>query len=575
MDIGEHLLAAGVIRAEQLAEARAVGGESLCTVLIDKRMVAEKDLVQAIAKRFSLEAANLEGLTLDREILKTFPEALSKSTGTLPLRREGALLIVATSDPANEPMQDRIARATGCSVRFTIAGPKAIIAARTTLYAKQSTKAAASAIPGPALKELDQILKRAAEEAAPTPEVPDADPRNLPKLEIRELDAPVVRLVHGLLLKALRMRASDIHIEPMEDSLRVRFRVDGEMQEVIRLAKDMRATLSSCIKIMSSMDIAERRVPQDGGIKLALDEKNAVDFRVSSLPGIHGEKIVMRVLGTGDLKGSVDELGLEGRALELVREAIANPCGMILVTGPTGSGKTTTLYTILSQLNQPNVNIVTAEDPVEYTLAGLTQVHVRHQTGLTFEVALRSFLRQDPDIILVGEMRDYETASIAVKAALTGHLVLSTLHTNDAPSTVVRLVDMGIEPYLVASAVKLVVAQRLVRRICVNCREDVDLAALQRSDLDQSILSSVERLSRGRGCEQCGGSGYRGRNPVFEVMAVKSKEMKRAITEGGTEVQVGQIGKREGMHTLTDCAIELVNRGITTLEEARGIILAE
>ncbi len=575
MDIGEHLIAAGVIRAEQLAEARAAGGESLCAVLIDKRMVGEKDLVQAIAKRFNLEAAVLDGLQVDAEVLKSFPEALSRATGTVPLRREGAMLVVATSDPSNEPTQDRIARASGFSVRFAIAGPKAIAAARAALYSRAGTKPTTGTVPGPALKELDQILKRAAEEAAPTPDVADGDPRNLPKLEVRELDAPVMRLVNGLLLKALRMRASDIHIEPMEDALRVRFRVDGEMQEVLRLAKDMRATLSSCIKIMSGMDIAERRVPQDGGIKLALDEKSAVDFRVSSLPGIHGEKIVMRVLGTGDLKSSIDDLGFEGRPLELVREAIANPCGMILVTGPTGSGKTTTLYTILGQLNTVDVNIVTAEDPVEYTLAGLTQVHVRHQTGLTFEAALRSFLRQDPDIILVGEMRDYETASIAIKAALTGHLVLSTLHTNDAPSTVVRLVDMGIEPYLVASAVKLVVAQRLVRRICTNCREDVDLAALQRSDLDQGILASVERMCRGRGCEQCNNTGYRGRNPVFEVMAVKSKEMKRAITEGGTEVQVGQIGKREGMHTLADGAIELVNRGITTLEEARAIILAE
>ncbi len=574
MDVGDHLVAAGVLTAEKLAEARALGGDSLAGTLVDRRMVSEKDLVEAVAKRFNLERADLENIGVDAEMLKVFPEALSKQTGTLPLKREGASLLVATSDPANEPLQDKLARATGCAVRFAIAGPKAIERARAALYGRKAARAA-PVIPGPQLKELDQILKRAAEEAAPAPEATDGDARNLPKLEVRDLDAPVVRMVNGLLLKAMRMRASDIHIEPMEDALRVRFRVDGMMQEVLRMSKELRGTLSSCVKIMSGMDIAERRVPQDGGIKLALDEKSAVDFRVSSLPGIHGEKIVMRVLGTGDLRDSVDELGFESRALELVREAVNNPCGMILVTGPTVSGKTTTLYTILNQLNQMDVNIVTAEDPVEYTLAGLTQVHVRHQTGLTFDAALRSFLRQDPDIILVGEMRDFETASIAVKAALTGHLVLSTLHTNDAPSTVVRLVDMGIEPYLVASAVKLVVAQRLVRKICTNCREEADLAALQRSDLDQGILSSIERLCRGRGCEQCGGSGYRGRLPVFEVMAVKSKEMKRAITEGGTEVQVGQIGRREGMHTLADCAIELVNRGVTTLEEARGIILAE
>jgi type IV pilus assembly protein PilB len=323
------------------------------------------------------------------------------------------------------------------------------------------------------------------------------------------------------------------------------------------------------------MDIAEKRVPQDGGIKLMLNEGENIDFRVSSLPSIYGEKMVLRVLGTSDLRASVDDLGFDGRNLELVREAVANPYGMILVTGPTGSGKTTTLYTILNQLNQPGDNIVTAEDPVEYRLNGITQVNVRPTSGLTFDAALRSFLRQDPDIILVGEMRDYETAAIAVKAALTGHLVLSTLHTNDAPSTVVRLVDMGIEPYLVASAVKLVIAQRLMRRVCLNCKTDVDLTELEKSDLDQTTLASVEYLAKGTGCEKCNNTGYKGRIPVFEVLSVKSPDMKRAITEGGTEVQVGQIAKREGMQTLTDCAIELVNKGITSLDEAASIIMAE
>ncbi|HMS18065.1 MAG TPA: GspE/PulE family protein, partial [Planctomycetota bacterium] len=313
----------------------------------------------------------------------------------------------------------------------------------------------------------------------------------------------------------------------------------------------------------------------DGGIKFALGEGQCIDFRVSSLPNIYGEKMVLRVLGNSELRGSVDDLGFEGRALERVREAVANPYGMILVTGPTGSGKTTTLYTILNQLNDPDTNIVTAEDPVEYRLPGITQVNVRHASGLTFDAAMRSFLRQDPDTILVGEMRDYETAAIAVKAALTGHLVLSTLHTNDAPSTIVRLVDMGIEPYLVASAVKLVVAQRLVRKICDNCRVDVDLSALEKSDLPESTLASVEYLAKGTGCDVCNGIGYKGRQPVFEVLSVKSAEMKRAITEGGTEVQVAQIAKREGMMSLADSAIDMVNRGITSLEEAASIIMAE
>jgi type IV pilus assembly protein PilB len=384
-----------------------------------------------------------------------------------------------------------------------------------------------------------------------------------------------VRLVNGILLKALKMGASDLHIETMEEELRIRYRIDGKLMDVMRIPGELKNVVASRLKIMANMDIAERRVPQDGGIKVALAERDTMDFRSSSLPNIYGEKLVLRVLGNNELRGSIDELGFEGLALEWVREAVANPYGMILVTGPTGSGKTTTLYTILNQLNNIDVNIVTAEDPVEYRLKGITQVSMRPSAGLTFDAAMKSFLRQDPDIILVGEMRDYETSAIAVKAALTGHLVLSTVHTNDAPSTVVRLVDMGIEPYLVASAVKLVISQRLLRRICSHCKVDVDLAELEKTDLDQTTLSMVENLYKGEGCENCNNTGYKGRVPVHEVLTVKTKEMKRAITEGGTEVQVAQIAKREGMVTLAECAIEKVNTGITTIDEAISVIAAE
>ena len=416
---------------------------------------------------------------------------------------------------------------------------------------------------------------RAAVQEIATDEDEDDDHNGAHRLEMKELDSPVVRVVNGILMKTMKMDASDVHVETMETELRVRIRIDGCLIDILRLPNEMKSAVISRIKIMASMDIAEKRVPQDGGIKVVLPDNETVDFRVSSLPNIYGEKIVMRVLGTSELRPNVDALGFEGRAIEQVREAVANPYGMILVTGPTGSGKTTTLYTILNQLNEDDVNIVTAEDPVEYRLPGITQVPVRPSTGLTFDKVLKSFLRQDPDIILVGEIRDFETAAIAVKAALTGHLVLSTLHTNDAPSTVVRMVDMGIEPYLVASAVKLVVAQRLVRRVCQSCKIDVDLAEAERSDLDQTTLASVEYLSKGAGCDDCNGIGCKGRVPVFEVMSVKTKEMKRAITEGGTEVQVAQIAKREGMMSLTETAIDLVNRGITTLDEAMSVIMAE
>ena len=574
-DIGQALLDANVISQDQLQEARVAGG-SLAEALVNGRIVNEREFCSTIARSFGLEEARVESATPDDEALALIPESLFKSTGCLPLKKEGAMLHIATADPGNDRTIDRLARSTGLSIKVFVAGPREIEKAGMKIYGGGPTKKAVDPTDvGMELKELEQKLKNATQEVAGDEGEDPEDLHGAIRLEINDLDPPVVRVVNGLLMKALKMGASDIHIEPLETELRVRLRIDGCLIDILRLPDEMKSAIISRTKIMASMDIAEKRVPQDGGIKVILKNGEGVDFRVSSLPNIYGEKIVMRVLGTSELRPNVDALGFEGRALEAIREAIANPYGMILVTGPTGSGKTTTLYTILNQLNTDDVNISTAEDPVEYRLDGITQVNVRPSTGLTFDKALKSFLRQDPDIILVGEMRDFETAAIAVKAALTGHLVLSTLHTNDAPSTVVRMVDMGIEPYLVASAVKLVVAQRLLRRICSNCKVDVDIAEAERSDLDQTTLASVEYLSRGQGCEACNGTGYKGRVPVFEVMSVKTKEMKRAITEGGTEVQVQQIAKREGMLSLTEMAIDFVNKGITTLDEAMSIIMAE
>ncbi|MCW8131183.1 MAG: type II/IV secretion system protein [Planctomycetota bacterium] len=388
-------------------------------------------------------------------------------------------------------------------------------------------------------------------------------------------DAPMVQLVNAMLMEALQRRSSDIHIEPYPDKLRIRFRVDGSLITAHDLPPGLMSGLVSRLKVMASMDIAERRVPQDGRIKLGVPGKGAIDFRVSVLPTIFGEKVVMRVLGTGQLRNSVDELGFDASSYQEVKEALRNSFGMILVTGPTGSGKTTTLYTMLKELSEPDVNIVTAEDPVEYNLPGITQVSVKPQIDFTFDVALRSFLRQDPDIILVGEMRDYETAAIAVKAALTGHLVLSTVHTNNAPATVVRLVDMGIEPYLVASAVKLVIAQRLIRRICTQCKEEAPVSAEEQEHLHESTLAAIQKTFHGKGCEHCSQTGYRGRAPVYEVMPVKNKELKRVITEGGTEVMVSQVARREGLVTLKMEAMRLVNEGVTSLPEAMQIIVSD
>jgi len=396
-----------------------------------------------------------------------------------------------------------------------------------------------------------------------------------PPLEVAPQDPPMVQLVNAMLLEALQLRSSDIHIEPYPDKLRIRYRVDGSLIIAHELPPGTMAGLVSRLKVMASMDIAERRVPQDGRIKLALPGKGNIDFRVSVLPTIFGEKVVMRVLGTGQLKKAVADLGFNEASYQDVKESLRNSFGMILVTGPTGSGKTTTLYTMLSELSAPDVNIVTAEDPVEYNLPGITQVSVKPQIDFTFDVALRSFLRQDPDIILVGEMRDYETAAIAVKAALTGHLVLSTVHTNDAPATVVRMVDMGIEPYLVASAVKLVIAQRLIRRICAHCKEEVEISAEEQEHLHESTLAGIQKTCSGRGCDRCNKTGYMGRAPVYEVMPVRSKDLKRVITEGGTEVMVGQVARREGLITLKMEALRLVNEGVTSLQEALQIIVSE
>jgi type IV pilus assembly protein PilB len=397
----------------------------------------------------------------------------------------------------------------------------------------------------------------------------------LPALVIAPEDGPLVQIVNAIMMEAIKRRASDIHLEPYPEGLRVRFRVDGALMTAHELPPGTMAGVVSRLKVMSSLDIAERRFPQDGRIKLAIPGAGAIDFRMSTLPSIFGEKIVLRLLGTGQLKNSVEELGFRGGPLRHVKEALGHSFGMIVVTGPTGSGKSTTLYTMLKELSAPDVNIVTAEDPVEYNLPGITQVSVKPQIGFTFEVALRAFLRQDPDIILVGEMRDFETAAIAVKAALTGHLVLSTVHTNDAPSTVVRLVDMGIEPYLVASAVKLVIAQRLIRRICKDCKEEAPISPEEQENLHESTLAAIQKTWRGKGCDNCNQTGAKGRVPVFEVMPIKSKEVKRVITEGGTEVMVAQVARREGLVTLRDEAMTCVNEGVTSLEEAMEIIVSD
>ena len=406
------------------------------------------------------------------------------------------------------------------------------------------------------ISELDEDFELIHEE-----EVDTAD------LERSVDDAPVVKLANYLLNEAIKRRASDIHIEPYEKEFRVRYRVDGVLFEVMRPPLKLRNSLSSRLKIMASLDIAERRLPQDGRIKMKIGKGREMDFRVSSLPTIHGEKIVLRLLDKSNLQLDMTKLGFEPPQLVDFNDAIHRPFGMILVTGPTGSGKTTTLYSALVDLNKVADNICTAEDPVEYNFAGINQVQTKEEIGLTFAAALRSFLRQDPDIIMVGEIRDYETAEIAVKADLTGHLVLSTLHTNDAPSTVTRLLNMGIEPFLVSSSLNLIVAQRLARRVCMKCREEIKIPPKALADAGMKPERiRLTKSARGKGCEECSGTGFRGRVALYEVMPIK-EEIKDLVLRGGSALDLQREAVRLGMKTLRQSGLTKLEEGVTTLEE--------
>lgn len=609
--IGRLLVDDGVLSEEQLSAAlqeQVQTNDLLGAILVRRGAVTEQQLVDALTRQLNLQPAALDTVEFDPSLAQLVSAGAARRGRCVPVRKTATTLELAMLNPEDTRTIERIAQQTGLQVTPLVAGPESIERALTRLYGgggpepapaptpAQGAAGGAQAAGGRAkpaapsggrekkekelvldAKALGEQIQRAIQEHGSDAKEKDEKPeeKEIPRLEVSPTEQPIVRLVNAILLQAIARRASDIHIEPLEEEIRVRYRIDGSMVETQRFPNSLRQALTSRIKILCSLDIAEKRKPQDGAIKYSLTDKEQVDFRVSTVPSIYGEKIVMRVLGRGQLKGSVDQLGLRGRALEQIRDAVANPFGMILVTGPTGSGKTTTLYTILQQLNEPDVNILTAEDPVEYRLEGITQVNVKPAVGVTFEAVLRAFLRQDPDVVLVGEMRDFETAAIAVKAALTGHLVLSTLHTNDTASTVVRLVDMGIEPYLVASAVKLVVAQRLVKKICENCKEEVSVSEAEKTDADRATLAAIERMFRGKGCDVCTNSGYKGRMPIFEVMSIKSRDMRRAITEGGTEVQVQQIAKREGLRTLADEALDLVNQGVTSLEEALQHIMTD
>jgi len=554
--LGDLLIKEGLITKDQLDKAlqeQRSSGARLGYCLVKLGFVQETEITKMLARQYRMPAVDLARFEVDPKIVKMIPGDVALKHLVLPLKREGRTLTVAMADPTNLGVIDDLKFITRYDIFPVIAGEYTLRTALEKNYEQVD-------------QQLDKLIEEMGEETTEELEVlKEQEDEDQAPTAVAD-DAPVVKLINAILTDAVKRGASDIHIEPFEHEIRVRYRIDGALSEVMKPPLKLKAALISRIKIMSSLNIAERRVPQDGRIKLKMG-KRVIDYRVSTLPVLFGEKIVMRILDKGNLTLDLSKFGFEPKAEADLMKAILNPYGMVLVTGPTGSGKTTTLYSALSRVNTIDVNIMTAEDPVEYNLMGINQVLVRNEVGMTFAAALRAFLRQDPNIIMVGEIRDIETGSIAIKAALTGHLVLSTLHTNDAPSTITRMIDMGIEPFNVSSAVNLIVAQRLVRRICGNCKQEFkyspeELKALGTTEKDWEGVT----FFKGTGCEQCSGSGYKGRAGLYEVMAL-SPELRRMILKGASTAELSDQAVHEGMLTLRMDGIVKIRKGITTLEE--------
>jgi len=530
--------------------------------LIKLGFLTEADLVEFLSKQYSVPSVTLSKLEVDPSIVKFIPYDVANKYQIFPISKNGATLKLAMTDPSNVFAIDDVKFMTNYEVEPVVAAESDIKEAIARHY--EQSEALQSVIDNMSgLDDTGLDLIQETEE----------------DLDISELkgageEAPVVKLVNLILSEAISRGASDIHIEPYEKEFRIRYRVDGVLYDVMQPPTRLKAALSSRLKIMSELDIAERRLPQDGRIKLKVKEK-AVDLRVSTLPTLFGEKIVMRILDKSNLNLDMTKLGFEPNALKDFEEAIHSPFGMVLVTGPTGSGKTTTLYSALSTVNKIDVNIMTAEDPVEYNLTGINQVHVRDEIGLTFAAALRSFLRQDPDIVMVGEIRDFETAEIAVKAALTGHLVLSTLHTNDAPSTISRLLNMGVEAFLVSASVVLILAQRLCRKVCEECKEveETPESALLDIGFTKEEIGSF-KCYKGKGCSVCGDSGYKGRIALYEVMPVKD-EIKEMIIKGATSLDLKKAAIDLGMMTLRMSGLTKIREGITSIEEVLRVTFSD
>jgi len=562
--LGEKLVKNALITQDQLIEAQKTqrgSGSRLGSQLVKLGYLSEEQLVEFLARQYGVPPVILKRINPDPDVIRLIPLNIVKKYMAIPFKREGATLNVAMTDPANIFAVDDLKFLTGYSIEVYATSEDSLKWAIDHFYDQSAT--------------LDTALSDM-EDMEGDVEIADAgDEVSVGDLEKEADQAPVIKLVNLFLVDAIKKGASDIHIEPYEKLFRIRFRLDGVLHEVMKPPLRLKNAVISRIKIMSKLDIAERRLPQDGRIKLKIEGGKEVEFRVSVLPTLFGEKIVLRILDKSNLQLDMTKLGFEEDALRKFKEAIYKPWGMVLVTGPTGSGKTTSLYSSLTELNTTERNISTAEDPVEYDLTGINQVHMHEEIGLTFAAALRSFLRQDPDIIMVGEIRDFETAEIAIKAALTGHLVLSTLHTNDAPSTINRLLNMGIEPFLVASSVNLVVAQRLARKVCAECKvkDDVSKETLIQMGVDPQEAQDMV-CYKGNGCPVCGNTGFKGRIALYEVMPITEK-MKDLILMGASESELKKEAIEEGMKTLRQSGLSKVAEGTTSVSEILRTTIAD
>jgi len=557
--LGELLVRNNRISLTQLRQAQDEqkrSGQNLSFALARLGFISDKEITNFLSQEYRVPAIDLAAVELDPELGKLVTRDVCERHKIVPISRAGSSLIVAMSDPTNLHALDDIKFLTGLNVEPVVASENSITQTIDKLFASNSSINVEDLLSDIAMEDVEYAVS-------------DEKESNVLELEKASEDAPVVRLVNAVLIDAIKLGASDIHIEPYEKTYRIRYRVDGVLREHMSPPLRMKNAVSSRIKIMSNLDIAERRLPQDGRIKLKIAGGKEMDFRVSVLPTIWGEKICMRLLDKSNLQLDMTKLGFEKQALEWFMKAIHNPYGMCLVTGPTGSGKTTTLYSALAELNKISENISTAEDPVEYNLSGINQVQMHDDIGLNFAAALRSFLRQDPDIIMVGEIRDFETAEIGVKAALTGHMVLSTLHTNDAPSTISRLLNMGIEPFMVTAATNLVLAQRLARRVCANCKGEVkvnDDLLREIGFKDDEIAKANGRLWKGAGCQICNNTGYKGRVALYEVMPLWD-QLKELILSGASTAELKAMAIKCGLRTLRMSGISKCLEGVTTTEE--------